>query len=55
MNLKECKNCIYLELEPDMSGSSYYVCANENYKLSWPEFEGSCPYLKEEGEDGEKR
>ena len=52
MNINECENCIYCELEPDMSGASYYVCTNENYKTSWPEFEGSCPYLKEEEENG---
>ena len=52
---KECENCIYYELEPDMSGSSYYISANENYSCSWPEFSGDCPYLiiKEEVKDGE--
>lgn len=43
---KECENCIYYEDERDMGGGSFYVCANKNYSSSWPEFNGSCPYLK---------
>jgi hypothetical protein len=42
---KECENCIYYVLEPDID-SSYYMCDNKNYKSSWPEFKGDCPYLK---------
>lgn len=43
---KECENCVYYEDERDMGGGSFYVCANENYSCSWPEFKGSCPYLR---------
>ena len=43
---KECENCIYYVDERDMGGGSFYVCANENYSSSWPEFKGDCPYLK---------
>ena len=43
---KECENCVYYEDERDMGGGSFYVCANKNYSSSWPEFKGSCPYLK---------
>ena len=44
---KECENCKYYQLEPDMSGSSYYMCANKNYKSSWPELKGNCPYFEQ--------
>lgn len=43
---KECENCIYYEDERDMGGGSFYVCTNENYSCSLPEFKGSCSYLR---------
>lgn len=43
---KECENCIYCEDERDMGGGSFYVCVNENYSSSWPEFSGECPHFK---------
>lgn len=42
---KECEKCIFYVKELDID-SSYYMCDNGNYKSSWPEFEGKCPYLK---------
>lgn len=45
MKIEECKKCKYVDLIIT-SNESYYECDCPEYKLSWPEFKGNCPYFE---------